>query len=637
MILPMRPSLRLDPTLPLMHGESPTSFVSRLANINRIGTSREFCLDMGFRFQDVVDGTDDALTIVSELSGAPIETLTKNAIRRIDGSFFIANQRLTKPALRRQRLFVCPACLKDDIRTSSLPPEFAAYGRTAWLLTHIRTCPIHCLSLVEVDTTPNAHLHEFSFLVHQSVSDIDSLIQRAHQRSPSALETYLLNRITGHVGEFAWLNGLDWFVAGKTCKIIGAVAEFGRTPNLKTLTDDDWHRAGAKGFEIAADGEAGIRVFLAELQRTFPYSRGGNDGPQAQFGRLYQWLAFGAEDTGFEPVRALVARHIIETLPFGKGEVVLGKIVKKRIKHSIRTASLEIKAHPKRLRKILAATGVIGADHAEQCDTRVIFDAAAAQDVLTKAANALSLRDVESYLGAGRVQTQLLMDQGFIVPFISDHIASIWWHAFAKEDLDNFLMRLFDGAVEVDSCDMPKCSIKVAAKHANCSAGEIVRFILDKKLQWLGRKRGVHGYSAALVNLEEIRRLVKLDEPDGITLREASKRLSTSDHVVRALLEYGLLQTIATINPVNRCPMNIIPNSIFSDFVSQYVSLFELTQRFNIHHVALKKTLEKNSIQPAFDPTLIHARFFRRAEIPETLSENFGSCPKPAKTAKKIN
>ena len=591
---------------------------------------------MGFRFQDVVDGTDDTLALLSELSGAPIDALTRNSIRRIDGSFSVANQRLTKAALRRQRLFVCPACLKHDVSASSLAPEFAVYGRTAWLLEHIRTCPHHHLSLVEIDVTPDAYLHEFSFLVQQSLPDIDQLIQRAPQRSPSGLETYLLNRITGDAAQSPWLNGLDWFVAGKTCEIIGAVAEFGRTPNLKVLTDDDWYRAGAKGFEIASAGDVGIRSFLAELQRTFPDSRGGNDGPQAQFGRLYQWLAFGAEDAAFDPVRDLMAQHIVETMPLGEGEIVLGKTVEKRIKHSIRTASFEIKAHPKRLRKILAATGIIGADHVEHCDARVLFDAAAAQDVLTKVADPLSLRDVESYLGAGRVHAQLLMDQGFIVPFISDHAEGIWWHAFAKKDLDDFLRRLFDGAMNVTRCDMPKCSIKVAAKYANCSAGEIIRLILDKKLQWVGRQADVHGYDAALVDLDEIRRLVKLDEPDGITAHEACKRLSTSHRVVKALIERGILRTDDALNPVNRCPMKIIPNQIFSAFVDQYVSLFELTQRFNLHHAALKKTLEDFGVRPAFDPALIHAQFFRRTKIPETLLESLDSVSRPSKTSKQI-
>ena len=631
----MHVPLRLNPTLPLMPGESPASFVSRLANINGISTAREFCLDMGLRFQDVVDGTDDALVALADLSGAPVDALLINAIRRIEGSLNIGNQRLNKAALRRQRLFVCALCLKEDIRKSDLDPDFAVYGRTIWLLDHIRTCPHHNFPLVEVDVTRKAQIHEFSFLIQPKLTNIDSIIRRFQHRPTSGLETYLLHRIADRESQLRWLDNLDWFVAAKTCEIIGAVAEFGRTPNLNTLSDDDWYRAGARGFEVASGDESGIRCFLTNLQETYPYTRAGTDGPQAQFGRLYQWLAFGADDIAFDPVRDLVAQHIIESMPVGEGDTVLGKTVEKRVKHSIRTASLEIKAHPKRLRKVLAATGIIGVDHVNHCDARVIFNASDAQDILAKVSDALSLRDVETYLGAGRVHAQLLMDQGFIVPFISDHAEGIWWHAFARKDLDEFLFRLFDGAVEVDDCDMPKCSIKMAAKFANCGAGIIVRLVLDKKLEWVGRKAGIHGYDAVMVDVDEIRRLVKLDEPDGITIHEACKRLSTSHRVVKALVECCVLPTAAAVNPVNRCPMNIIPNSAFSAFSDKYVSLFELTQQFNVHHLVLKKALEENGIWPAFDPALIHASFFNRSEIPETLFADVTSLPLPSKSKKR--
>ena len=77
-------------------------------------------------------------------------------------------------------------------------------------------------------------------------------------------------------------------------------------------------RAGAAGFEIAAGGPPAIGAFLTELQHTYPYGRSGLEGPQAVFGRLYQWLEFGAENPAYDPVRAVVVnagrRHV---LPWG--------------------------------------------------------------------------------------------------------------------------------------------------------------------------------------------------------------------------------------------------------------------------------------------------------------------------------
>ncbi|MHB8884753.1 MAG: hypothetical protein ACYC5H_06655 [Methylovirgula sp.] len=112
------------------------------------------------------------------------------------------------------------------------------------------------------------------------------------------------------------------------------------------------------------------------------------------------------------------------------------------------------------------------------------------------------------------------------------------------------------------------------------------------------------GYDAVMVNLDEIRRLVKLDKPDGIIAHEACKRLSTSHRLVKAFIDRGILPTVHALNPTNRCPMKIIPNASFSAFVDQYTLLYKLTQRTKMHHAPLAKTLEEDGVHPAFDPDL---------------------------------
>jgi hypothetical protein len=111
--------------------------------------------------------------------------------------------------------------------------------------------------------------------------------------------------------------------------------------NLKRLTDDDWWHAGGAGFEIAAGGPETIGKFLTILQRTYPYGRSGNEGPQALFGRLYQALEFGHDDPAYDPVRKVLAEHIRTHLPLGPGETVFGIPVERPTLHSVRTLALE--------------------------------------------------------------------------------------------------------------------------------------------------------------------------------------------------------------------------------------------------------------------------------------------------------
>ena len=48
------------------------------------------------------------------------------------------------------------------------------------------------------------------------------------------------------------------------------------------------------------------------------------------------------DDSAFEPLADVLRRHIIETMPFGPGDVVLGQDVTKRRLHSARTVAPEL-------------------------------------------------------------------------------------------------------------------------------------------------------------------------------------------------------------------------------------------------------------------------------------------------------
>ena len=610
---------RLHPTLAVGAGESPTSFVSRLARLHMTATARVLATDMGFDFQAVADGNRDVITYVASLAGADPAILIANAIVRTpDLSWRLRGQSLAKSSLRRDQLYVCPICCRDDAATTTLRPDTAVYGRTVWLLDSIRTCPQHRVGLIKAAApTASNQSHDFALLVSANIADIIRQADDAPRCDPSALETYLIARLDGAVGQSPWLDGLEFYVAARTVEMIGAVATRGRKPKLGAMSDDDWRNAADAGFKIAAGGEATIRAWLAGLQASYAYSGAATEGPQAQMGRLYTWLAFSAPDPGFDPVRDLVRRHIIETLPVGPEDVVLGKKVEKRVLHSVHTASTELGVHPKRLRKILAAKGVLPANHDELTDHAATFRADGAQELLDKIPGSMMLREVEKYLGAGRVHARLLMEQRFIVPFVSteEHGQGGTSHAFAKRDLDDFLARLFDGAIEVEAPQPPAYSIQDAAKRANCGAGEIVQLVLDKKLQWVGRLASAMGYAAVLVNVDEIKEHVRGPALDGLTADAIHIEMHTTVRVVNALIAAGHLPTQRVINPLNRCPVFVTSRADFDAFRRTYATLFDLARELGVHFLALKARLKEQGIKPALDKETIGATFYRRAEI----------------------
>ncbi len=341
--------MKLHLTVPLGAVETPASFASRVAAANEL-SAREFCLDWNITFQSVVDGDADAVSTIADLGGVAFADLIRHAFVR-DGklSYRHRNERVVRNTMRRNRIRVCPCCLSEDIRNNpGLAPKLAAHNRAPWLIDAIRTCPAHNLKLVEVgnDLAPG-YLHDFAHHMALALPGPDLMVEKASRRMPTVFEIYVLKRLDG-ARRTPFLNSFELHAAIRTCEIIGAVAAFGRTVNLKRLNDDDWWRAGAAGFEIAAGGPMAISGFLDNLQATCPYSRRGSQGPQVRFGGIYKWLAFGAEDRAYDPVRAVVGRHIRDNQPLAAGDTIFGSPVVERTLHSIWSLSTESGFKPRK-------------------------------------------------------------------------------------------------------------------------------------------------------------------------------------------------------------------------------------------------------------------------------------------------
>jgi hypothetical protein len=268
---------------------------------------------------------------------------------------------------------------------------------------------------------------------------------------------------------------------------------------------------------------------------------------------------------------------------------------------------------PTSTRKLLRASGIIDDSQMALADHNVIFDAQAGSAAVRKAKGALGLPAAGRYLNAPRVQIGLLAKNGFIKPFIPARVFGAV-DQFATDDLEDFLRRLLAGANTVKKPASNQVDIPAAAKRANCSAVEVLRLILDKKLAWVGRDAATQGYLSVLVDVHEIRPMVRGADHGGLTLEAIVSRLSTADGVVRALIDGGHLKTITVINPVNRCPIVVVPTPEVDAFQAQYVSLFALAAQRGLHPRIVKKTLEADGIKPAMDPKKIGASFYRRTE-----------------------
>jgi TniQ len=594
--------------VPHQFDEPPPYFAARLAARN-LRPARMFTRDMGLDFQRLADGHEENVRKLAQLGGADYQALIGCALRKRDGMIELKGQEQRKNGLRRARTHVCPKCLLEDIESSNLPPRLAIHGRANWMLASIRTCHIHEVALVEVARDVPVHdTHDWTTNVAPIVPMLPQFADSVIHRPASALELYLLDRLAGRPTA-SWLDAFPFFAAALVAELIGAVATVGKTVNLDDLSEDARYEAGHAGAEIANAGSDALVEFMTKLRNEHrPKKRAG--GPAAVLGKLYMTPAQGLSDPAFDPLREVMGRFILNKFALGPGDELFGRPVTDRRFHTIRSASKEYGIHRSRLRKLIEAEGLISDLNAPNGD--VLIDAQHADRIFRHEQNFVTMRGVARYLNAGRVQTDILFEADFIKRHCT---GSGMKKYFLRPELDDFLSRLLAPAVSVQTIPAHAVDIATAARRGRCFIAEIVKAILDGKLTWVGRRKDVAGFASVLVDIEEIKRVTRFEDPPGLPLQTTAREvLKTSGPVLSQLISSGAIKTITAINPVNRCPTRFIPFDEIERFQSDYVSLHHLARSQGVLMPVLKKKLLAKGITPV-NFAGVKATFYRRADV----------------------
>jgi hypothetical protein len=604
----------LYPSLELRTGESPASFLSRLALLHRAQSLSVFSLDMGFPHQHIIDGDGAALARLAAVSGAPVEQLFDQAIVREQDHYLYRGQKFARASLRRARVMACPQCLAEDLAEGSDP--WLMSGRSDWLFQHYRVCMEHSIELVELgDGNDPLPTHDFARRTAPQIAGIPALARQAKRSDPTQLERYLAARLHGDAGP-EWLDTLHCYVAWRTCEVIGAVELNGRDAPVRDLSEEEWRRAGDRGYTIARN-HGGVREFLRALWAAGDHAKPGMAGPQAWFGQCFKWLYSMKSDPNYDPVRDLVIDFVADTAPVSPDAKIFDRqIVPDRRRHSVFTASRSSGIHHKRLRRVLKAAGVLPADCDHLTANAVTFPVSAGEPVIELLQNAISLKQVEADINAGRVHTKLLAEHGFIQPVEGHDRLELGDQCYDRRQLDEFRKRLFANIVWVEEPEWPQMTLAAAAKRTCCSAMEIVRLILDHQLRWVGSWTATTGYQSILVDVTEVKRLIHGDHGDNLTIRQAAGILGTSDRVLSALIESQLLASESRISPINRCPYVAVPRKSAEGFKAEYASLHELARSRGKHMPILKRELAMRGVEPALPVNQVGASFYLRSAIP---------------------
>lgn len=144
---------------------------------------------------------------------------------------------------------------------------------------------------------------------------------------------------------------------------------------------------------------------------------------------------------------------------------------------------------------------------------------------------------------------------------------------------------------------------------------DVVSLVLDGTVRRKWKLASERGYMSLLLDVEEIRALVRGPDHGGLTGLQIKDKLSTTTKVVAALIKHGHLKSITVVNPINRCPTVVVPVEEVLRFGREYVSLFALARQRRRHFMALKKELQDAAAEPVFNPKKIGATFYRRRDL----------------------
>lgn len=582
--------------------ETTMSFVSRVAWLNRRPPGT-FCHDIGVDPNDLGVGEKAAVERLAYVTWADPAELERRLFVRVERNRYringevVAVQGLDFDALR-----VCPSCLAEDRDRGTAPEALRPYRRVSWVFTAYRSCPRHDVGLL---LFPEGSGLDFAGSIQRRLSCLaKSPIVEAGAKG---FESYVDSRLWGNGKTGHWLDFFRIDAAGRVCEMVGACDLYPGT-HVSALDAGAVERAARHGYNASCLGDEGVKELLGKVQRrlSVPPVK-----PSEAWPALHRYLC-KSSDVEYDPLRDLIFDLSVATMPLGPGNICLGKPVKKRSVHSVRSAARQIRTHPTRLRRLLEKGGFVDVSAAGLHNDRVFFDASRAQDFLELARDAMPWQAAARYMNLS-VDFRWIGKE-YVKPLVESRDGRLTQHTFPKSRLDTFLRGLMCNGQTLTAGDVHFQSITDATRTAECATPDIVRMLLEKQLQNVRIDPNKTGFQSVFVDPAEVRTVVT-SRLQGMTITQAENMIRTSSKVVRALVNEGLIETFVCRNPLKgRRRIALKPLSV-EEFADRYVSLGTLSKDTGIHHVALKGSLDKLGVKQAFRKDLLHARFYERKQV----------------------
>ncbi|QQR39002.1 TniQ family protein [Devosia rhizoryzae] len=600
--------------------ETGPGFASRLAAMNG-RLMGEMFQHMGIQPHAVDNGVEAAVRMVADLGDVDAERLLALTPKPVDGKreYHVAGEVLGPLGINRTFFRYCPHCVLEDLKQFDGPKHGRPWLRLEWTILHYRACHHHNVYLVDAQPVRRRFQpFDFSETMQGLLPSMETIAAETLPASPSRFEQWLVARTDGVKDSSNFLDTLPLYVAAQWCEALGVSALHPSKVQTSRITQQQWAVAADEGFGIAAEGKDAIVRFLRRMTSAERRTR-GIIGPRDTYGVGYGLLQSTMDDPAYEPLRAIVRDYVMTAMPWEIGTDVLGVTLDRAIISTVRTLALASGVNPTTLRRVLRKKGLAKKDLKDGLrNHRVLLPAEQAETLASKLKGALTIPQTMEQLGVERRQVEALVEAGALV-YATGVARDEWEHSrFAQEDVDAMMMRLLDGAIEIEEPNDRQVDIGTARHMAGATTVDVLKLIFENRLGWKGLRAGQSGYNAILLDVDEVTMLVRTDAPQFINLRFCDVETvvpGLGQRSIQPLIDAKKLVQTMEYSPNARREVPVVTAESARTFRETYVTAGELCQTHGLHHKQVKYRLLDAGVDMEFDQGTVKAMIYDRAKV----------------------
>lgn len=596
----------LFPTLPLKPDETTMSLVSRLAYLHGKG-EWTFSNDLGVPLKGLSAGDPVVLEKLHWLTGIAYSELERASfIKQRRGLYAFRGELFPSRALRRGNRYVCPHCIRADMETTPSKSEVNAYERYYWSFAFYRACHIHCVPMVEVVSNSESDKGKFGARGICAIVNAD----RAHQffYKSSGLVGCLINQLEAQ-REGPYFEEYSLASLVKASEYVGILDYKGSRFRLADVTNEEWHAAGARGFEILTQGSGALREFFVRLYERYTQGKAFHYIRTGLFGPTHVW--FKGKDPDRSYFRSILIEAAAAVLPLGPGDELLRQKIKVRKIHSLYTASLETSVGMERLRSVLIHSHILSPDLAKAAPHNCLFEVSTLAPFLSELSDCMVLEDAAEFLGVTPRLVRGMLQRNLLAP-VKYGRSMPNRCLFSRVSLENFIARL--QVIETTESRERKrdCNISFAARRWKGKEIDIIHAVVDGRISAVRIDKSKRGIQSLCFDPDTVSLAFGAYDVVGISRTNATTMLKARWKTICALMENNFLPYELMRNPYNkRMTRRIMPRDI-SLFSMKYVSISELSAARNENPQRLLAKFRKNGVIPDICPTLSKGYFYLR-------------------------